>query len=373
MIKHLGSSFILKNNLTDAFYIANLSVLKKKIAQWRCVLPNIDPFYAVKCNPDQTVLKTMVEEGLSFDCASKREIDTVTGMGVGPERIIFAHPVKKISDLKHSLVKGINYTTFDSISELEKIAEHAPSINCLMRLKVDNPTARVQLGLKYGVDEREYCELINAAKDLRVNIVGTSFHVGSASKEPSVFQKGIDYSRKVFEFARKKGFLMNILDIGGGFTKDTFYSSAAVLHTATRDGFWKESRIIAEPGRFFVEETFTFFVPVVGQRKRLEKMEYWVGDSLYGSFNCVLYDGQRPTFKVLRNPLLAKQKPIYKHLDSVIWGATCDSADKIDSVSLEPMRNGDFLMIENFGAYTIAGACDFNGINMTKPKTFYVK
>ena len=24
------------------------------------------------------------------------------------------------------------------------------------------------------------------------------------------------------------------------------------------------------------------------------------------------------------------------------------------------------------GAYTVAGACDFNGINMTRPRTFYV-
>lgn len=26
--------------------------------------------------------------------------------------------------------------------------------------------------------------------------------------------------------------------------------------------------------------------------------DYWITDGLYGSFNCILYDGQNPTFKV---------------------------------------------------------------------------
>ena len=41
-------------------------------------------------------------------------------------------------------------------------------------------------------------------------------------------------------------------------------------------------------------------------------------------------------------------------------------------IMLPELRNGDWLMFPNAGAYTVAGACDFNGINMTRPKTFYV-
>ena len=41
-------------------------------------------------------------------------------------------------------------------------------------------------------------------------------------------------------------------------------------------------------------------------------------------------------------------------------------------IDLPELRNGDWLMFPNAGAYTVAGACDFNGINMTRPKTFYV-
>lgn len=35
--------------------------------------------------------------GTGFDCASPAEIDAVLGMGVPPERIVYAHPVKSPS------------------------------------------------------------------------------------------------------------------------------------------------------------------------------------------------------------------------------------------------------------------------------------
>lgn len=36
------------------------------------------------------------------------------------------------------------------------------------------------------------------------------------------------------------------------------------------------------------------------------------------------------------------------------------------------MGLGDWLLFPRCGAYTIAGACNFNGISMSQPKTFYV-
>ena len=39
--------------------------------QWMSVLPNVTPFYAVKCNNDPILLKVLAELGVGFDCASK--------------------------------------------------------------------------------------------------------------------------------------------------------------------------------------------------------------------------------------------------------------------------------------------------------------
>ena len=63
-------------------------------------------------------------------------------------------------------------------------------------------------------------------------------------------------------------------------------------------------------------------------------------------------------------------EPLYP---STLWGPTCDSADFVyKDVMLPALRNGDWVLWPNAGAYTVAGACDFNGIEFTCPRKFYV-
>jgi hypothetical protein len=84
----------------------------------------------------------------------------------------------------------------------------------------------------------------------------------------------------------------------------------------------------------------------------------------------------RVMLQVLRSPLLPvvdedKQQPAT--FESTLWGPTCDSADYVyKDVQLPELRNGDWLMFANSGAYTVAGACDFNGIAMTQPNKFFI-
>lgn len=93
--------------------------------------------------------------------------------------------------------------------------------------------------------------------------------------------------------------------------------------------------------------------------------DYWLTDGLYGSFNCILYDDQKPQPLVLRSPLLPEvaeeqeeQQGAGKTFDSTLWGPTCDSADYVyKDVQLPELRNGDFLMFCNVGAYTVRHLC----------------
>jgi len=372
-MQKIAEHLIRQHGLFDSFYIANLNVVREKINTWREYLPNVKPHYAIKCNPNIKMLRLMIQENLGFDCASKKEIETVLKLGVDPENLIYAHPVKAISDLNYAVKAGVNYTTFDNQSELYKLKIYAPDMKCVIRLKVDNPSARVQLGLKYGVEKSEYKDLIKLAKNLNLDLIGTSIHVGSASKDPKVFENGIEYCNEVLNYARQNGFLPNLLDIGGGFTKDNFIDCAKVINTTVQKHNMENMRIIAEPGRYFAEEFMTFFVNITGQRKRNDVYEYWISDGLYGSFNCMIYDGQTPTFQVVRHPLLEKYLGDDKPLNSKLNACTCDSLDIIGEQTLPYLRNGDYLMVPNFGAYTIAGAKDFNGINMMNPRIFYLK
>jgi ornithine decarboxylase len=374
-MKNVATALLKRHGVFDSFYVANLQTLKNKIQEWNTLLPNVTPFYAMKCNPDTQILKTMIDSGFGFDCASKKEIELALELGAESQKIGFFHPVKSPNDLNFAFDNNVTYTSFDNLSELDKIHATTPNMKCLIRLKVDNPSARVQLGKKYGARADEFKRLIDYACNLKLDIVGTTFHVGSASKDPEVFEEGIKFSRNVFDYVKNKGYLnCHMVDIGGGFTNENFADCAKTINKSIENNFGdlQNIKVIAEPGRYFAEQIYTFFVSVMGIRKRDGVMQYWVKDGLYGSFNAIIYDQQIPSFEVYRNPMLDTVDD-EELVESEIMFETCDSCDKFDNrLMLPKLRVGDYLMVPNFGAYTLSAATDFNGINMTKPKMFYV-
>ena len=51
-------------------------------------------------------------------------------------------------------------TTFDTPSELAKLARWHPSARALLRIRADDPAARCQLGNKYGAEPDDACALL---------------------------------------------------------------------------------------------------------------------------------------------------------------------------------------------------------------------
>jgi diaminopimelate decarboxylase len=91
---------------------------------------------------------------------------------------------------------------------------------------------------------------------------------------------------------------------------------------------------------------------------------YYLNDGIYGSFNCIFFDHQKP--EIL--PYNERDGQRYK---SMIFGPTCDSIDKIcDNLALPELEIGEWCFVKNFGAYTVAAATDFNGF--TKLNAFYI-
>ncbi len=88
-------------------------------------------------------------------------------------------------------------TQFDTVSELHKVAQMNPDFKLVLRIRADDPDARVPLGLKYGAEVSETPDLLRVAKELGLNVVGVSFHVGSACQNLSAFSGAIENARKV--------------------------------------------------------------------------------------------------------------------------------------------------------------------------------
>jgi len=83
----------------DAFYLVDLNKIVDQFKLWKQHLSRVEPFYAVKCNPNPLILKVLAALGVGFDVASKAEIQSVLCNQVDTSRLVYANPVKDVSSL----------------------------------------------------------------------------------------------------------------------------------------------------------------------------------------------------------------------------------------------------------------------------------
>ncbi|XP_071807591.1 ornithine decarboxylase-like [Asterias amurensis] len=383
----------------DAFFIGDLGDVVVKHQKWLKSLPRVEPFYAVKCNPDHSVVKLLAGLKTNFDCASKSEIQMVLNLGVAPSRIIFANPCKQRSHLKFAAQKGVDLMTFDNEEELHKIKKVFSEARLVLRILTDDSTAQCQLGLKYGCHPKRAPYLLQLAKELDLDVVGISFHVGSGCRHSGAFADAIQSARTIFDYGEQLGIKMDLLDIGGGYPGQAsaaipFEEFAHVINAALNEHFPASSgvRIIAEPGRYYVASAFTLCVNITSKRMVARDIQtfsvkeskdlvansvapskceepafmYYVNDGVYGSFNCLLYDHATVMPKLLKE----RSKNCLEYSTS-IWGPSCDGLDRIVEHCLLPeLEVGEWMIYEDMGAYTMCAGSEFNGFK--RPTGYYV-
>ena len=353
---------------------------------------------AVKCNPDPYVLRLLAALGTGFDCASHGEISQVLRTDICPDRIIFANPCKAVSFIKNAARSGVNTMTFDNADELYKVARANPSAQLVLRILTDDSKSLCRLGLKFGAPLITVPGLLAKARELRLNVIGISFHVGSGCYDSSAFADAIACARTAFDMGLAAGYEFTLLDVGGGFEDATFEETANVLRNTIKLHFPDRAglRIIAEPGRFFVSRAFSLATNIIARRAprsdvasteiqdegddqpsvmcmisasfpRDTRVDFsvpdYINEGVYGSFNCILFDHQEV------HPYVLSMNGSF-HLVGTedlracsIWGPTCDSIDCVCPMTKLPaeLRVGDWLVFNNMGAYTICAASQFNG------------
>lgn len=68
-------------NCDEGLNLCDLSSVERMFRLWQKKLPRVKPFYAVKCNSDPQIVRTLAELGTGFDCASKNELKQVSRTG----------------------------------------------------------------------------------------------------------------------------------------------------------------------------------------------------------------------------------------------------------------------------------------------------
>lgn len=369
----------------DTFFVADLGEVYRQHVRWKRNLPRVKPFYAVKCNPDPQLLRLLASLGTGFDCASKTEVEQVLQMGVSPERIIYAQPCKTNSYVRYVAKEGVRQMTFDNADELRKIAKLYPGAELFLRIHTDDSSSLCRLSLKFGASMDLTEGLLQTARDLGLNVVGVSFHVGSGASDPRAFLKAVQDAHTVFQQGTACGFEMKTLDVGGGFCSDeSFEQMAGVLRAALDEYFPVHSGIhlIAEPGRFYASTAFTLACNIIARRTVENEADdaniegensymVYVNDGVYGNFSSIMFDHQNPVAHILRadgqNYYDTKLgKPVASDgVEYSIWGPTCDGIDRIsESIRFDKILDvGDWLYFEDMGAYTKCSATRFNGFS----------
>lgn len=357
----------ISNDNDDAFYILSLSDIRKKYEKWIEKIPRVTPFYAVKCNDNPRVLQTLSDLGAGFDCASRKEIAQILDLNVDKDRIVYTHTAKQVSHLKFSAEKKIKKLTFDSAEELIKIKKHYPDAEVVLRIRFDALKSIINLGLKFGCDPvLEAPSLIQMCKDMEMNLVGISFHVGSGTSDYGIFEHALGKVRELFDFAKTIDFDLNFVDIGGGYI-GLDLSHLDHYATSINSGIEKyfpdpKIRIISEPGRYFVDSAFKIATHVILKRKGIDgHLHYYVNEGIYMSFLISFIYEEKLNFSIIRK----SPKSEVKEFMSTIWGCTCNSKDKILGDQLIPeLSVNDWLIFHNMGAYTNTVSTQFNGFSV---------
>ncbi|KKK21597.1 hypothetical protein P175DRAFT_0436958 [Aspergillus ochraceoroseus IBT 24754] len=357
----------------DAFYVADMGEVYRQHLRWKMNLSRVRPFYAVKCNPDPEVLRLMAKLGNSFDCASKAEIDLALETGVDPSRIIYAQPCKTKSYLRHAAQVGVKQMTFDNADELYKIKACFPDAELYLRILTDDSTSLCRLSMKFGASLDVAQQLLELARQLELQVVGVSFHVGSGAEDPKAFLKAVQDARLVFDQAAEIGHELHTLDVGGGFTQETFEKFAGVLSEALDTYFPPHIRIIAEPGRYYVCSAFSLAANIIARRDVRDPEDpahnaymLYLNDGVYGNFSNIIFDHQHPEARILTcTNATNRTAATPEHIAYSIWGPTCDGIDIIAQRIMLPglLEVGDWLYFEDMGAYTKCSATRFNGFS----------
>jgi diaminopimelate decarboxylase len=361
------NDFLENNQSEQAFYIINLGALFDSYTNWIKMLPNVHPYYAVKCNPNPVILDALASLGCNFDCASENEMKMVIEITKDPSRIIFANPCKMSSQIRYARANDVDLMTFDCEEELYKIKLYHPYAKLVLRLAVDDSKSRCKFNKKFGCKLAQVEELLNIVKTLKLDVIGFSFHVGSGCSSADTFYDAIYECRKACDIAERLGIGISVIDIGGGFPgvdkEIKFEDIARRINDGITEFFMEKSGIqfIAEPGRYFAESSHTLVLNVIGKKNIIDEetgekiIVYYLNDGIYGSFGCIYFDHNNPV--VL--PFNERNNKLHK---SRLFGPTCDSIDLISNDSMLPeLAIGEWVYVENFGAYTVASSSNFNG------------
>ncbi|VBB29180.1 unnamed protein product [Acanthocheilonema viteae] len=354
----------------DPFFVMNVELIDGILKNWFKKMRDIKPYYALRCNSDNVLLKLLTRNtDMGLCCINRYEVEMAMKI-VNVDRIIYRNPLWTRGNIRHAKECGIQTVIIETEDDLKRFATYYCEANIILRVTMDRKVVSDPL-TEDNLDVEKASSLLRTTKDSSMRIRGISLSVRSVCSAPTIYLYAIGQCRRLFDIGLEVGHKMDILDVGDGFPSMSatdglsFDQIAESLHVAFALFFpsklFKNIRVIAEPSSYFAASSFSLITRVIGKRlidgSFLTNNEsdagtvgyvYQINEGFYGAFGCKLLTHRNPVC----SPLMIFGEKI-KTYATVIGPEVCDTDVVLSLTRLPPLQVGDWLIWHDMGAYTI--------------------
>ena len=340
----------------------------------------VDPVicYSVKANGNLSILKTMNDDGSSFDVVSGGELFRVQQAGADTSRVVFAGVGKTDEEIRQALKADILMFDVESEAELDAIARIAGELNCVGRValrlnpdidaKTHHKTTTGKKGNKFGMDIERATELADKVlKDEHLELTGIHMHLGSPILSTDPYAKAVKKGAEVISQLREKGHNTNWLNLGGGFgiSYKTDEGPSAQTYADVIVPTIKEigCRLALEPGRFIAGNSGVLISQIVFTKREGGKLFYIQDGGMTDLVRPAMYDSYHRVWPV--KPKVPMPFDCEGEIEGCepadVVGPVCESCDYFAKDRyLPPMQRGDYLCMFSAGAYGSVMSSNYN-------------
>jgi diaminopimelate decarboxylase len=349
------------------------SALRERARLFRRAAPNALVVYGTKAFPNVALMRLLAEEGVGADVSTLGELAFARRAGIDGERLL-VHGNNKSDEELQAAAEAAGLVVLDALDEPARAAA-AGVRRVLVRVTpgVEAETHEAirtgHRGSKFGLDEEDAVEAVQAALGAGLDVEGLHVHVGSQLSDVRAHLLAVALLAGFADrCGRELGWTPRTIDIGGGFgirhvqaeleppVEELVETVVTALEREWSLRGLETPRLIIEPGRALVgPAAFTLYR--VGAVKR-------AGDRRYVAIDGGMSDNPRPQLYGARyTALLANRADEDPDDVFTVAGKHCESGDVlIERAELPEPRRGDLLAVPATGAYTLGMASNYNGV-----------
>ena len=354
------------------FYLYDERTLRRTAQHFLSVFawnPGFKEFFAVKANPNPTLLKILQSEHYGGDCSSLPELVLCERVGITGENIMFTSNNTPASEFVKASELGaiINLDDITHIDFLERsLGGTLPELLSFrwnpgelrnVESVIGNPVEA-----KYGLTTEQMFDAYEIAKRRGVKRFGLHTMVASNMLQEEFFR----YTAKTgFELAkeleRRLGIQIEFINLGGGFgvayRPDQTPLDIRQLGASVQEEYDKAKmslNVFTESGRYIAAESGTLITRVIHEKNTYKHyigvdacMANLMRPGMYGAYHHITVLGKETA-------------PATQTVDVV--GSLCENCDKfaVDR-ALPTIEIGDLLAIHDAGAHGYAMGFQYNG------------